>query len=536
MRCAPRLIAATLAVGVGCSSTAEPPAGPTSVPVLDENRRVPALACPGSPGCVEVSGALKVGAAKRSITPVVEPFTDTNMNRRWDAGEAFEDKNGNGRWDPTWMAGFDVGRAAQGVHDEQWARAIVLEQGELRVGYVSLDTIGFFHDDIIAIRQAAVDAGLDLDDVIVSSTHVHEGEDTMGLWGYPALVPSPALPPYLARIRADALTALKEAAANLREAKVTVAQGNAPTVVRDSRLPRIVDDLYTAIRFDAVGSGMPIATWVIWGNHPEALSDDNQLLTSDYPHFLRERIEAEQPGTTAVFSSGSLGGLMTPLGLSGCADAMGMPTCRPGDFAWAQEIGEVVARGALRALTSTAARTDAQPTLALARKSYLVPVTNFAFVAAFGAGVLTRQLFDRDGNYLPRVDDVSTENTVVETEVSWLRIGPIELLMVPGELYPEAWLQGSGGAPLAERPEGRDFADAPVLPALEGMLGADRLRAILNQTNDSLGYMIPKSQFDLFEPHAYRPDGQYGESNSTGAEITPDTVKAVAEMLGKPLP
>ena len=69
MRSAHRLVAATLALGVGCSSTSEPPDGPTSVPVLDENRRVPALAC--SRGAAIAAYGSSPNASIRTVTCVI---------------------------------------------------------------------------------------------------------------------------------------------------------------------------------------------------------------------------------------------------------------------------------------------------------------------------------------------------------------------------------------------------------------------------------------------------------------------------------
>ena len=56
------------------------------------------------------------------------------------------------------------------------------------------------------------------------------------------------------------------------------------------------------------------------------------------------------------------------------------------------------------------------------------------------------------------------------------------------------------------------------------------LRAIINQANDSLGYIIPKAQFDLNGPHAYFEDGQYGEENSLGPEIAGELRTAIDEL------
>ena len=58
-----------------------------------------------------------------SLTPLVEPFTDTNGNDVYDYSEPFEDLNGNGEFDPVWMGGFAPGRLAHGVRDSLPPRA-----------------------------------------------------------------------------------------------------------------------------------------------------------------------------------------------------------------------------------------------------------------------------------------------------------------------------------------------------------------------------------------------------------------------------
>src|SRR5437879_6167656 len=109
---------------------------------------------------------LKVGVASRPITPFGpnpdwdgtvtasgvwgEKFTDTNHNGRWDPGETFEDDPANdvldpgskGKYDGIYLAGFGNNRPATGKHDDLWARAIVLEYGDIKLAIVAIDLIG----------------------------------------------------------------------------------------------------------------------------------------------------------------------------------------------------------------------------------------------------------------------------------------------------------------------------------------------------------------------------------------------------------
>ena len=74
-------------------------------------------------------GVMRAGFAAVSITPeYMEPWNDTDNNARYEPekGDTYEDLNGNGKFDTRWIAGFGNKVAAQGVHDDLWARAMVL--------------------------------------------------------------------------------------------------------------------------------------------------------------------------------------------------------------------------------------------------------------------------------------------------------------------------------------------------------------------------------------------------------------------------
>jgi hypothetical protein len=50
--------------------------------------------------------------------------------------------------------------------------------------------------------------------------------------------------------------------------------------------------------------------------------------------------------------------------------------------------------------------------------------------------------------------------------------------------------------------------------------------------NDEIGYIIPKSQWDVAAPFCYgRKKAQYGESNSLGPETAPILCEAIRQLL-----
>lgn len=528
------LTSLVVALAAGC-----PPPAEEGRPLLDSSRfaddqgLATPLVCPGSLGCEGAGDALLAGVAARKVTPLVETWEDLDGDGKRDADEPFTDEDDDGEHDAFWIAGFSMGRAATGVHDDLWARAVTFERGDVSVGLVALDFVGLFHPDVVRIREGAKAAGLDFDHVLVATTHNHEAPDTMGIWG-----PDPSRTgyddEYVAFVIAEAVAALGDAKAAQRPARLEVAQGATPGLVADSRQPIVIDELITAVKL--VGDdGATFGTLAMWGNHPEALGGDNTLITSDYPHYLRARLEREFEGSTSVFFAGVLGGLMNPLHVVGCPDENGVATCDD-DFEKAQYIGEGAAEIALAALAGGGVIVDDEPQLGVRRKAVLVEAANLKLAIAAKGGLIRRALYTPEGE---RVDHELLELVPLDelfrdyrigTEVDVISIGPVDLLAVPGELYPELWLVNDEGGTFAERPENADFPDAEDETPLMALVPAGRLPVILNNANDALGYILPKPQFDAQPPFAYEPDGQYGEDNSLGPEAGPTLTRAIADV------
>lgn len=537
-----------VAAVTACSddAPADPPASKAPpVPVLDAQGKPTELTCPGDPGCEAASGPLRVGVAAVVITPeVIETYTDLDNNGYFDeAKEPFDDKNGNGKMDGAWLAGFGPGRAATGVHDDAWARVLTFTQGELSVALVSLDLIGLFHQRVVKIRERAKERGLDFDHIMVSTTHVHETKDTMGMWGPAPLVPG-VDEAYMAFLTEKVVDALEEAKKGERAASMKVARGEAPQLVNDTRQPKVVDQgIYTLQFLDEASK--PFATMVTWGNHPEALGSDNTLLTSDFPHYLRGTLEARFPGSTAVYFNGCLGGLTTTIGIVGCPDAEGKDTCPQGTFERAEYVGRGAGDAAIAAIEAPSAQLTEAPTLAVRRRVFLASATNSGLALLVSAGVLPRQLYRVDGTPASPEElkgltfkDLSSPDAPfrVASEVNSIEIGPVVIATAPGELYTELWLAREDGTSYAEAPPEGDYAGEPNLPPMSSLFPASAsTKIIINNANDALGYIIPKPQWDTKKPYAYGKTSspQYGEENSVGHDMAPTLFSAYKRLYGE---
>lgn len=429
---------------------------------------------------LEGEGPYLAGAAKVPITPEV-------------SGREGEE---------VWLAGYGPGRAATGIHDDLWARAVVIRAGGATVAIVAVDLIGLFHPEVIAIRKG-IDPSSGVDYVVVSSTHTHSGPDTIGLWG-PSRTRTGVRDEYLGKVREAVIDAVETAASDLQVATLIFARHDLDPegILRDSRKPVVMDPVLSVCEARRRGGGA-IATLVNWSCHPEVLDAGNTRITSDFPHALREAVEEGMPdrglaglGGVCLFLPGSIGGLQTPLGVP-MRDRTGgfLPEA---SFEKARALGERLAAEALLALRRDGADVFRAGRLRARARTVLVPLQNLAFQVASKTGVIRRG---------------SVEGRKVRTEVGLVEVGPVPFLLLPGEVYPEIVVGG------IQSPSGQDFSLPPQeVPPIGDALG-DGVRFVIGLANDEIGYLIPKSEWDTDPPYLYgEEESPYGEINSPGPD------------------
>jgi hypothetical protein len=457
---------------------------------------IPGCGRPGAPG--PVSGPLRAGAAVRVITPRVE-----------------------GAQPPPRVAGYGAGTDATGVLDDLYARALVLEAGSGSVAIVALDLIGLFHDDVVLIREAVRRSpGGAPGDVLVVSTHTHAGPDVLGLWTPAGRGRDES---YLAAVREAAAEAVAEAWAARRPARLAVASVPLPHLVRDTRLPEVIDPTAVLVRADAADESGAIAVFLIFASHPEALGRENTRISSDYPGPARRALE-EAFGGVAIFASGAIGGLLTPPSGPVADPATGAPLPRT-DPRVPEIVGRTLAEAVIAAARGGAGMTASLPAagrIEVRRRVLRVPLENPRFVAGLREGRIWRRPPGADGTLQSEVAVVTLHGRPGTAPVA-------QFACVPGEIYPELVL---GGIQDPQDP-GADFQGAPRETPLFALLRAPH-RAVLGLCNDELGYIIPRSQWDESPPYAYgRPRAQYGEINSAGPGVAPVVAEAFARLLAE---
>lgn len=464
---------------------------------------------------------LRVGFAAVRITPKVEDtWTDHNHDAQFDEadGDTWQDHNANGTFDAWWLAGFQNKRPAQGVHDDLWARAVVIDDGRSRVALVSLDLMAFSNDDVIHVRQH-IPASAGVSYTVVCSTHQHEGPDMIGMWG-PSEYKSGVNQVYRAFVQRQAAAAVQEAVKQLRPAKLVFAQDTegAKPLINDTRPPQVFDSALKIMQAIDAETNATLGTLVVLGNHPEVLWSQNLQITSDFVHYLREGLEKgvykgdslvqKGLGGTAVFINGCVGGLMTTDPDHSIKDPLSGQMLKEATFQKAQAVGNTLALLATKALQT--GETIEKSSLAIRAKTVELPLGNEMFKLGIALGILDAG-FVRWG--------------IMRTEVAAIDLGPASFVCVPGEIYPEIIYGGM------TQPQGADFQNV-ILPkkSLKDRISG-RYKFVLGLANDEIGYIVPKSQWDVRPPFTYQyKDSPYGEINSIGPETEPLIRKALEDL------
>jgi hypothetical protein len=476
--------------------------------------RAPAGRRADPPDAARAGPALLAGAAARVITPVL--------------GDPAR---------PVYLGGAGIGVRATEVHDDLFARALVVtDRRGAGLGLVVLDLIGFFHDDVEAVREElrARRPDVRLDHLAVASTHTHSGPDVLGLWTPPGGSVDGA---YVARVRALAVQAVVEAWERRRPAEVIVGGGAAPGLAEDTRLPRVLDERVMALGLRGAGSGGNVASLAAWSSHPTVVGEGNTAISADFPRAVVSALERDRGGV-GLYVSGALGGQIGSRRVRLHDPETGGPPSS--DFRRAEILGDRIGRIAVEALRrAEAAGALGDAALGVRSREIFLPVDNPRFAAGLVEGrIRPRRLFPREGGgpgrlpgELPDRWSLRPGAFSVQSEVAVVEIGEVILVLVPGEPYPELVI---GGIQDPQDP-GADFPGGPAEEPLAS-LAAGRPVVVVGLANDEVGYIIPSSQWDSEPPYAYgRSRPQYGEENSLGPETAPRILEALGELLKVPV-
>ncbi|HUJ62291.1 MAG TPA: hypothetical protein VLX92_27480 [Kofleriaceae bacterium] len=561
-----RVLAAATALAACGGGHAKPDGG---VDARLEGFDQPDLVCPGGPTCASAGdGVLKVGVSKHVYTPQnFETYTDENMDRQWESNEPYTDLNGNGVFDGVWL--FGGARAAEGVTTDVEVRAMAFVEGDMTIVILYVDCIGLLAGDMDIIRQHPLLAGLDIDHIIIGATHAHDAPDTVGLWG-PTVTDTGREPFVMQAIYDNAAMAIKEAVESAQPAHMIIAKtllindpSNPASLTdnwnQDIRDPIIFDPTLTIARFvQASDETQTIGTLVNWADHPEVAHFDDTVpagITAHYPHWLRDGIEngvkttdsiyaqtdLEGLGGVTVFVQGALGGQVGSLRGTHPPGPGGTPITMVSS-AMDQAIGTNAAASALTALGQSGETVTNLP-LSFVSASFAAEIDNTYFHVAFLIHLLgPHPLIGYDPN---QPIDVGNEPWI-PLRSTYVQIGPLGIVTVPGELHPELWVgvhtdgSWSWGWPLInhpDQPNQPDFSQAAPPPYMRDLVLAHdgvKYPVVAGLAEDYVGYIVPAYNYVLDPDNPYIVEAQgdhYEEVYSLGPKDEEHVVDPILQLL-----
>jgi hypothetical protein len=534
---------------VACSSSDS--GAVTSAP---EDTEVPDTSLPSE-------SSLLAGSASASVLPTVNGATDY-LSEAPGWSDTVVNPTDIGVYVPMFDQGsVDVGNGsgdASWVHDDVQAAAIALDKDGERAIVVAVDVYMIFSVDGDEIaRRAKEQLPEDWQEVpvLINATHNHHGPDT-------AFSINDDWYSHMADVVAGVVVA---AVADLQPATATAISGEHRFGMNDGRDPVVFDPRLNVLDLKNAENGTAIATVVQWSSHPEvtlgwdppevpnlaaiciekgwdadSCTAEGRYFTADYPGVLRENLQAAGFGDI-LYLNGPLGNQIgpggsdiwdvtkTPIGNGWNAPANAQPVagcedlrCR--NFARTHAVGVQLAQAVIDLVASADVITVEK--VSLSSQTFYTNLTNIGFRLLIADGDLAWQ---NPVLYVCKVDKPKTDETCVsddgavetdpvltpltdseirvgnvfKTRISFLDLGSVGFIFMPGEVPPELVV----GLPTDfDTNTAKYYLDGPGLHAegvdydfpgyLMSLVERDVLFTVGLGT-EQLGYWVPVSEYRL---------------------------------------
>jgi neutral ceramidase len=351
-----------------------------------------------SPAC---RASLKAGFAKVDITPPVG----------------------------VWLSGYaSRNKPSEGISDELYAKALVLDDGQNKIAIVSADLLWFPLEITNEVRELVKKKiGISKSNVLVCATHTHFGPKVEKIRkDWPDTPASKVDKSYVQKLTKRIAESILTAFKNLKPVKLGVVKGEISEIVYNRRTkkpdgkvamtfrlppaePNLVfgpiDPQVCILRVEET-NGSLLGAIVNYACHPVCGATDNQefySISADYPGYTARVVE-QMEGGICLFALGTAGN-MNPVRIQGENHR--------------SRIGKALGGEVLRRLQFVSTSGD------IALKALKKPV-----------------IFPIKKDLQPeRIRDVNKPQDFLATEIQVLRIADIYILGLPGEILVEVGLE-----------------------------------------------------------------------------------------------
>jgi neutral ceramidase len=405
------------------------------------------------------------------------------------------------------LAGYSGRKSGSvGVHDDLQGKALVLDDGQTKLALLTVDLLQLDAAAVQEIRsKVAAQTDIPADHVLVTTSHTHSGP-------MPWLADNPygrfrarewkADEDWTRTLQAQLAGAVLAAWHTLRPARLAVGAGELHGLAYNRRRYReggTPADPSIPVLLAVDEQDAPIAVLYSYTCHPVTLRENNLLISADYPGVASRLIEQTFPGVVALFANGC------------CGDQDPLHTFW-GSFERTEQAGRMVGGEVVQIAARLLAHAtfESDPSLAVAAQRFPVPVMALPDRAGAEALVQTQErflaevkarqtqseatLFPRNepfhsmiserypteglaefylnwASHIQSLVERGTPPPVTYAEVQVMRIGPLVVVGLPGEIFVELGAQIKAA-----------LGESPVL--------------VCGYTNGNVGYVPTRAAYD----------------------------------------
>ena len=407
-----------------------------------------------------------------------------------------------------WIAGHGMGHVIEKIHDPITVSAMWIGADD-NGGYIhiSADIIGLTNYELNIVRDRLKDL---IDEskcagVFVSCTHTHAGFDTVGYWGQLYKLQSGKDEEYMNLLLKSLEEVAREAYKNRTAGKLYIGTVSVPEAQFCKREPNAMHDVLTRTRFVPDNDSKEI--WFLnYEAHPNTLGGDNRECSADYPYWLRKTI-TDQKDVNVLYGVGAIGAV------------------DPGDFCEDKPErtriqGETLGKAALGIDNDKEMPVE----ITVLQQKYYSPVDNGLLALMATIKACSSQRFPCDKGDL---------GLALQTEVVYIKLGTQQILLLPGEPFPEVIYGGAADAEHSATGKGTDINPTPIIDIV-----GDKELLVYCVTNDMTGYCVTPNDFILHKTQAYIEQGRdvfdrrhYHETNSLGYLTNETIAETVADVM-----
>jgi hypothetical protein len=480
-----------------------------------------------------------------------------------------------------YLGGYNINTHPTEIFDNLYVRAVYMDDNSGRGGvlFAVIDAVGLSNKDVLDIRALVADfaAQKNIKSVNVSTTHLHSGIDTLGLWGIPDELKSGINKTYMVYLKNLVAQTMVNAYNNRKNGDLywgDILPDH--DVFTDSRAPYVYDKTITRIRFSPAGTENDRSDdlyMCCMNCHSEMMAASNSTISADFSAYMGRYIASHTGGTIKpdgtvqggadfIFFNGAVGALITGHDLGTMLDIVA------GNFKFFDKpagssltyleqfrndlatVDGVTGAKVVACLNSiTPADLDANGNISVAKETEL----RKAYTMSFGE-TIGRYICDIDNKTEHKISpiinirfnpitlpientlltlaaklDVVDENvydagknnldTVVTSEVGYLELGnSLRILLAPGELAPEIAM--GGFLPAAESVNNYDMNVKTGFEIIDPNSSAGAVpqiskNLVFGLMNDEIGYIIPDNDYyvNRYLPYLVSDKDRFGKGH-----------------------